>query len=182
MGMGTAGEFESVKVVCPNPCSGELISSRASVTVLNSQKIFNSAFNQVKALLTNAERCVISSKEKTGCINVHLKEGEYFLDLKCNIPNSYPEHGVDVCLKEGNLPSSVQGTILQQAQEKARRLSEAPKVAQVVGGAVGREGAGSGEGSKSEKLSQNQTLSSRKMTGNLQVRCFVSQLKGIYNF
>lgn len=126
-------------------------------------------FNQVQAMFTDTESCVKSSKERTGCVSVYLKEGQYFLDLKCIIPSSYPELGVDVRLKEGNLPPALQDNIIQQAREKSRRLAEAPKVAQVVGGTVGREGAGMGEGSKSDKLAQNQTLSSRKMTGNLQV-------------
>ncbi|GMH32881.1 hypothetical protein BSKO_00715 [Bryopsis sp. KO-2023] len=123
---------------------------------------------EIQALLADTPCTLKSSKEKTGTVHIILREEKYFLDLKFSLPKDYPERMVEIHLNDGNLPSEVQSTMLTQAEEKGRRLAEAPKVGQVGGPSVGREGAGTGQSSKAEKLAQNQSLQSRKMQGNLQ--------------
>ena len=45
-----------------------------------------------KELVTETDE--IKTKQKAGVITLHVKVEEYFVKLKCKVPNEYPEHQV----------------------------------------------------------------------------------------
>lgn len=95
---------------------------------------------------------------------MELKSGRYYLNLELSIPVLYPAKAVEVTKYESNLPKESLSLCLLHAKEGAKTLAEFPDLTEEV--KISRSGAGTGNQSKSEILSQSQTLASRKKVQN----------------
>jgi len=107
-----------------------------------------------------------------------LKSGRYALNLDLLVPVAYPAKAVEIKRHTSNLPQETLSHFLLSAQESARRLAELPKAVEEPN-SVAREGAGSGKQSKSEFLSQSQSLASRNRVSTLADGALESQQKEI---
>ncbi|PNW75002.1 hypothetical protein CHLRE_12g500700v5 [Chlamydomonas reinhardtii] len=91
-------------------------------------------------------------KEKSGLVEVVLRAGGggggtgtgggYFLDLRCVVPEAYPDAGVELHAAGSNLPADLLTSSLAGAADLVRRLAEPPPA--VVRVDVARAGAGTG--------------------------------------
>jgi len=113
--------------------------------------------------------CLKPVKETRGTVSVQMSEGMYYLSIECLVPEEYPAKPAVVSKTDSNLPSELLSLFLMTAREKAKRLAELSEFIEDAGKANAREGAGSGIQSKSEKLSQSQTLSTRNKVSSLAV-------------
>ncbi|XP_072015615.1 uncharacterized protein [Amphiura filiformis] len=77
-----------------------------------------------KELITDNDE--IKTKQKAGVITLHLKVQEYFVKLKCKVPNEYPEHPISVELDDSNFPGLFKTMFVAQATELARRRVQPP--------------------------------------------------------
>ncbi|KAG2451417.1 hypothetical protein HYH02_004016 [Chlamydomonas schloesseri] len=85
-------------------------------------------------------------KEKSGVVEVLLRAGGYHLDLRCVVPEAYPDAGVELHAAAGsNLPPDLLSASLAGAADLVRRLAEPPPPAVRV--EVARAGAGTGRSS-----------------------------------
>eukprot|EP00210_Caulerpa_lentillifera_P004645 g4430.t1 len=127
-----------------------------------------SAYSELKQLrnyFADKDDCVLkTANEKHGRISINLKSSRYYLNLELSIPLQYPAKAAEIAQHESNLPKEALALCLVHANERARALAEFPELGEEVG--VNRVGAGGGKESKSELLSQSQTLSSRKKVEN----------------
>ena len=125
--------------------------------------IFSLYLLQLRTYFEDKDSCeVTSAKEKTGSVSVALTSGRYFFNIDLTIPPKYPAKAVEIQKHESNLPGELQTLFLTTAVDRARRLAELPAVVEDAGKAVAREGAGRGLQSKSEALSQMQSLATRR--------------------
>ena len=123
---------------------------------------------QLRTYFEDKDSCEVKcAKEKTGAVSVALTSGRYFLNIDLTIPPKYPTKAAEIRKHESNLPRELQTLFLTSAADRARRLAELPTVVEDAGRAVAREGAGSGVQSKSEALSQMQSLATRRKVDTL---------------
>lgn len=120
-----------------------------------------------------------SANEKTGDISIGLKSSRYFLDLELTVPLVYPAKAIEIRSHDSNLPSETLSLFLTAAREHSKRLAELPERIEDAGKTAAREGAGSGNDAKSERLSQSQTLSSRNRVDALASSAQKTQQKAV---
>ena len=117
--------------------------------------------------------------EKSGAVSIGLKSGRYFLDLELAVPVVYPAKAVEIQSHKSNLPSETLSLFLLDARDTARRLAELPTTVEGAGRPTARDGAGTGKQSKSEMLSQTQTLATRNRVSALADGAAESQQKAL---
>lgn len=119
-----------------------------------------------------------AANEKLGSVKIELKSSRYFLNLELVIPVAYPAKAVEIKHHTSNLPSEMLSLFLLSVQENARRLAELPKAVEERN-STARQGAGFGKQSKSEVLSQSQSLASRNRVSALADSAVESKQKAL---
>ncbi|KAG2445760.1 hypothetical protein HXX76_000365 [Chlamydomonas incerta] len=102
-------------------------------------------------------------KEKSGVVEVVLRAGAYFLDLRCVLPEAYPDAGVELHTAATNLPADLLTSSLAGAADLVRRLAEPPPA--LVRVEVARAGAGTGGGSGSSSAASSASATPQRRRG-----------------